>query len=222
MCLLFSKIAGTRLRKAGMILHSDKSKLVALPLIAVLFAGTALAQSGKTAPVVRPLGDAPLAPAPAPAGKVPLVTIAPVPLVTAPRAAQTMVNLDFRVPRGYHINSNTPKSEFLIPTALKMDLPTDIILGKIEYPAGDDLAFPFSPDEKLNVYTGDFKIVVAVHPLLSVTPGKYVMHGVLRYQACDNSACYPPKTVRVEFDVKVVKEPATHHANPAQSPHVHS
>ena len=154
--------------------------------------------------------------------KVPAVVIAPVPLVTAPRAAQTMVNLDFRVPSGYHINSNTPKSEFLIPTALKMDLPTDIILGKIEYPAGDDLAFPFSPEEKLNVYTGDFRIVVAVHPLLSVTPGKYIMHGVLRYQACDNSACYPPKTVRVEFDVKVVKEPATHHANPAQSPHVHS
>jgi cytochrome c biogenesis DsbD-like protein len=216
-----------------MILRSDKSRLAALvPLLALSFAillaallgSTALAQSGKTAPVVTPLADAPSAPTPAPApvGKVPSVVIAPVPLVTAPRAAQTMVNLDFRVPHGYHINSNTPKSEFLIPTALKMDLPTDIILGKINYPAGDDLAFPFSPDEKLNVYTGDFRIVVAVHPLLSVTPGKYVMHGVLRYQACDNSACYPPKTVRVEFDVKVVKEPATHHANPAQSPHVHS
>ena len=216
-----------------MILRSDKSRLAALvPLLALSFAillaallgSTALAQSGKTAPVVTPLADAPSAPTPAPApvGKLPSVVIAPVPLVTAPRAAQTMVNLDFRVPHGYHINSNTPKSEFLIPTALKMDLPTDIILGKINYPAGDDLAFPFSPDEKLNVYTGDFRIVVAVHPLLSVTPGKYVMHGVLRYQACDNSACYPPKTVRVEFDVKVVKEPATHHANPAQSPHVHS
>jgi hypothetical protein len=46
-----------------------------------------------------------------------------------------MVNLNFRIPGGYHINSNTPKSEFLIPTSLKMDLPTDIILGKIEYPA---------------------------------------------------------------------------------------
>jgi hypothetical protein len=211
-----------------MMLRSDKSRLAALvPLLALSFAvvpaGTALAQSGKTAPVVTPLNDAPSVPAPAQtASKVPSVVIAPVALVTAPRAAQTMVNLDFRVPRGYHINSNTPKSEFLIPTALKMDLPTDIILGKIEYPAGDDLAFPFSPEEKLNVYTGDFRIVVAVHPLLSVTPGKYVMHGVLRYQACDNSACYPPKTVRVEFNVKVVKEPATHHANPAQSPHVHS
>jgi hypothetical protein len=154
-------------------------------------------------------------------GKPPAVTVAPVPVVTAPRAAQTMVNLDFRVPRGYHINSNAPKSEFLIPTALKMDLPTDIILGKIAYPAGADLSFPFSPDEKLNVYTGDFTIKVAVHPLRSVTPGKYVMHGVLRYQACDNAACYPPKTVPVSFNVKVIKEKAAPRKNPAQSPHVH-
>jgi len=123
------------------------------------------------------------------AGKAPSVSVAPVPLVTAPRAAQTMVDLNFRVARGFHVNSNTPKSEFLIPTALKMDLPTDIILGKIAYPAGQDLTFPFSPDETLNVYSGDFTITVAVHPLHSVVPGKYVMHGILRYQACDNAAC---------------------------------
>src|SRR5580700_242599 len=155
-------------------------------------------------------------------GKAPSLTVAAVPLVTAQRAAQTMVNLDFRVPPGYHINSNTPKSEFLIPTALKMDLPTDIVLGKIEYPAGEDRSFPFSPDEKLSVYSGDFTIAVAVHPLHSVVPGKYVMHGVLRYQACDNAACYPPKNLPVSFEIKVVKEPPEHHANPAQSPHVHN
>jgi hypothetical protein len=156
------------------------------------------------------------------AGKPPSITMAPVTTVTAPRTARTTVNLNFRVPRGYHINSNSPKSEFLIPTALKMDVPTDIVLGKIDYPAGQDLSFPFSPDEKLNVYTGDFTIGVVVHPLRSVVPGKYVMHGVLRYQACDNAACYPPKTVPVSFDVKVVKEPPEHHKNPAQSPHIHT
>jgi Disulphide bond corrector protein DsbC len=155
-------------------------------------------------------------------GKAPTLTIAAVPLTTAQRAQATMVNLNFRVPPGYHINSNTPKSEFLIPTALKMDLPTDIILGKIEYPAGEDKSFPFSPDEKLSVYSGDFTIAVAVHPLHSVVPGKYNMHGVLRYQACDNAACYPPKSLPVSFDVKVVKEPPEHHANPAQSPHIHN
>jgi hypothetical protein len=181
--------------------RTHNSKLISvLTSVVVLLAGSAVAQ----------------------AGKAPSVSMAPVALVTAPRAAQTMVNLNFRVTSGFHINSNTPKSEFLIPTSLKMDLPTDIILGKIEYPAGQDRAFPFSPDEKLNVYSGDFTISVAVHPLHSVVPGKYVMHGVLRYQACDNAACYPPKNLPVSFEVKVVKEPAAHHANPAQSPHVHN
>jgi len=155
-------------------------------------------------------------------GKAPTLTMASVPLVTAPRASQTMVELNFRIPPGYHVNSNTPKSEFLIPTALKMEVPTDIVLGKIEYPAGEDKTFPFSPDEKLSVYSGDFKIGLGVHPLHSVVAGKYVMHGVLRYQACDNAACYPPKNLPVSFEVKVVKEPPGHHTNPAQSPHIHN
>ena len=156
------------------------------------------------------------------AGKSPNVSMAPVPLVTAPRAAQTVVPLNFRVMPGFHINSNAPKDEFLIPTALKMDLPTDIVLGKIEYPPGSDVSFPFSPDQKLNVYSGDFAINVTVHPLASVVPGKYVMHGVLRYQACDNAQCFPPKTLPVNFDVKVTKQPDTVRHNSPQSPHVHN
>jgi hypothetical protein len=103
-----------------------------------------------------------------------------------------------------------------------MDLPTDIILGKISYPPGADASFPFSPDEKLSVYSGDFTIALAVHPLHAVVPGKYVMHGVLRYQACDNAQCFPPKALPVTFEVKVVKEPPGPRHNPAQSPHIHN
>jgi hypothetical protein len=155
-------------------------------------------------------------------GRVPSVTMAPVPLITAPRTTQTLVTLNFRVGSEFHINSNTPKSEFLIPTTLSIDVPTDIVLGKITYPAGKDLTFPFSPDETLNVYSGDFAITVAVHPLHSVVPGKYTMHGALRFQACDNAQCFPPKTLPVSFEVKVVKEPPAAHSNPAQSPHIHN
>ncbi len=155
-------------------------------------------------------------------GKAPSVTIGPIPTVIAQRTSQTLVPLHFRVAPGFHINSNAPKSEFLIPTQLKMDVPTDIVVGKIQYPEGKDVSFPFSPDEKLNVYSGDFTINVAVHPLHSVVPGKYVMHGSLRYQACDNAQCFPPKTLPVNFDVKVVKEKGTGRANPRQSPHIHN
>ena len=184
-----------------------------------LVAGTALAQSVQSRSADAAQGNSVVTGVP---GKAPSVTMAAVPLITAQRTQQTMVELNFRVPSGYHVNSNTPKSEFLIPTTVRIEVPTDIILGKTQYPAGTDMTFPFSPDEKLSVYSGDFTIAVGVHPLRAVVPGKYAMHGVLRYQACDNSACYPPKTLPISFEVKVVKEPPAHHANPAQSPHVHN
>ncbi len=141
---------------------------------------------------------------------------------SVPRGEPGQVELRFRITRGYHVNSNTPKSEFLIPTTLKLDAPTDIVIGKITYPPGQDLTFPFSPDEKLSVYSGDFDIGVVVRPLHNVVPTKYMIHGQLKYQACDNAQCYPPKQLPVQFEVKVTKgKPASGKRNPAQSPHVH-
>jgi hypothetical protein len=197
-----------------MIVRASKTSVL---WILTLLSAAAFAQSSQEPSVTY----TPVAPA-APPNGAPRVTVAPVSQVTAMRTKDTAVDLDFRVAPGFHINSNAPKSEFLIPTKLSMDVPTDIALGKIDYPAGHDVSFPFSPDEALNVYTGDFTVKLAVHPLHSVVPGKYVMHGFLRYQACDNAQCFPPKNLPVNFEVKVVKEPPGHHANPAQSPHVHN
>jgi len=151
----------------------------------------------------------------------PAVIMAPAPLVTAVQGKPATVPLSFRVARGYHINSNQPNSEFLIPTVLKMDATTDIVISKTTYPEGQDMSFAFAPDEKLNVYTGDFKVDVLVRPLLSVQAGKYVVRGTLKYQACDNQACYPPKQLPVSFDVKIAKAPRAPVHNPAQSPHAH-
>ena len=66
------------------------------------------------------------------------------------------MNLRFRVGSGFHVNSNQPKSEFLIPTVLKLSAPTDIVIGKVSYPAGTEMSFAFAPDDKLSVYTGEF------------------------------------------------------------------
>jgi hypothetical protein len=151
----------------------------------------------------------------------PAVKMAPAPLLTAVQGKSASVPLSFRVANGYHINSNKPKSEYLIPTVLKVEATTDIIIGGTTYPDGQDMSFAFAPDEKLNVYTGDFNVDVLVRPLRSVQPGKYVVRGTLKYQACDNSACYPPKQLPISFDVKIAKAPPPPRANPAQSPHAH-
>lgn len=150
------------------------------------------------------------------------VSVAPVPVVTVTQGKSALVPISFRVSSGYHINSNRPKSEFLIPTVLKIDATTDIAITKTSYPDGKDMSFAFSPDEKLNVYTGDFQVDIRVRPLRDVQKGKYALRGILKYQACDNTACYPPKQLPVTFDVKIAKAPpAPSNRKSPQSPHVH-
>lgn len=151
----------------------------------------------------------------------PVVSMAPASVVSIMQGKPGTVPLSFRVERGYHINSNKPKSEFLIPTSLKIDAATDIVIGRISYPEGKDMSFAFAPDEKLNVYTGDFEVGVLVRPLRSVQSGKYMVRGTLKYQACDNAACYPPKQLPVSFAVRISRAPRTGGRNPAQSPHAH-
>ena len=158
-----------------------------------------------------------------PGPRAPSVSMSPPTLTSIHAGKPGQVQLSFHVAPGFHINSNTPKSEFLIPTVLKLDPPTDIMIGKVTYPKGEELSFPFAPDDKLSVYSGTFDIAVAVHPLHDVVPIKYMIRGTLRYQACDKAACYPPKNLPVQFEIKVAKAvPTTHRRNPAQSPHIHN
>jgi len=152
----------------------------------------------------------------------PSVNLVSAPLPSIPRGQPGNVDLRFHIASGYHVNSNKPSEEFMIPTALHMDATTDIVIGRIYYPDGQNVAFDFAPDQKLSVYSGTFTVGVTVRPLHTVPPGKYAMRGSLKYQACDNRACYPPKQLPVEFEVRVVKAPAAHGRRPAQSPHAHT
>ncbi len=156
-----------------------------------------------------------------PASRQPSVTFNPPEVTSIDRGHMGGVRLQFRIPAGFHINSNQPKQDYLKKTEVKLNPPTDIAIAGVTYPPGVDRSFPFAPDEKLSVYTGDFEVKVLIRPLKTVLPQKYAVHGVLKYQACDNAACYPPKQLPISFEVKVLKGTAPPKKNPPQSPHAH-
>jgi cytochrome c biogenesis DsbD-like protein len=114
-----------------------------------------------------------------------------------PAGKKSVVELRFHVIEGFHVNSHTPKSELLIPTNLKLDPAAGINATAAEYPAGTAYSFSFEPNEKLDVYTGAFTVKVPV----VAQAGSHTLNGVLRYQACDNAACYPPKSLPVQMIV---------------------
>jgi hypothetical protein len=144
------------------------------------------------------------------------------------------LELDFRVKQGMHVNSNTPHSEFLIPTKLSFNPPTDLMISKITYPQGEELGLSFSPKDKLSVYTGDFHISAQVSASHAATTGPYTLHGELKYQACNDKSCFPPKTLPIVAQIQVGKPKkgadgvmqdkptgTKTQRNPAQSPHIH-
>ncbi len=187
---------------------SSRYAILAISLL-LIFAALALTQDN----------DQPLVPSRTQPQRVTLAPVGPV-SVRAGNSAQ--VQLDFRVAPGFHINSNKPNSDLLVPTVIKLNPPTDLAVAKVTYPPGHDLSFAFAPDEKLNVYTGDFSLGAMVRAARSMPPGRYRVQGDLKYQACDDKSCYPPTQVPVAFDVQIGKAASTRtRRDPAQSPHIH-
>jgi len=107
------------------------------------------------------------------------------------------VALHFRIRQGLHINSHTPHDSYLIPTVFSIPEDVGVRLESATYPAGSDFSLPVDPDTRLSVYTGDF----AIQTRIVATPGDHLIEARLRYQACDQNACLPPKTITVPIDV---------------------
>ncbi len=133
----------------------------------------------------------------------PSVLVAPVGDVHLRPGQTAKVELDFRVSPNFHINSSKPNSNLLIPTALTLIAPKPLEIAAIQYPPGEEQSFPFAPNEKLSVYTGDFAIVTVLKIPPHAAASSFHVGGELYYQACDKNACYPPKKVSVDFNVTV-------------------
>ena len=117
--------------------------------------------------------------------------------VSVPAGKASPVALHFRIKENLHINSHKPREQYLIPTVFSIPESSGVRLSDAAYPAGKDFTLPADPDEKLLVYTGEFTIQTKI----VATRGDHLVEAKLRYQACDQNACMPPKTITVPIDV---------------------
>jgi len=117
--------------------------------------------------------------------------------VTVPAGKASPVALHFRIKQNLHINSHKPRAEYLIPTVFSIPDSSGVRLADATYPAGTDFSLPAAPDEKLLVYAGEFVIEAKI----VATTGNHLVEAKLRYQACDQNECLPPKTITVPIDV---------------------
>ena len=128
-------------------------------------------------------------------------TLGPMLPVVAKRGTQIHVKVPVRLLPGYHINSNKPLDEDLIPLRLTWS-PGTLEAGRIDYPPGKMEKYEFS-EKPLSVLTGDVEIGTEFKVPASASVGAQTVMGKLRYQACDNRACYPPRNIDIKLQVDV-------------------
>jgi len=103
---------------------------------------------------------------------------------------------------GYHVNSNAPSDENLIPLKLTWTSTGALEAGAITYPKPSLEKYEFS-EKPLSVYTGNFDLTANFKVAANAPAGPGAAVGKLRYQACSNRACYPPKTVEITVPYQV-------------------
>lgn len=121
----------------------------------------------------------------------------------APKAGTTVrLVAHVRLPQGLHVQSNKPRDPDLIPTEVTLTPPAGVTLVDVVYPKAEDFTIP-GFKQPLAVYPNEFDIVVRVRLGAQVKPGALTVPATLRYQACNDTVCFPPSRATLSWTVTV-------------------
>lgn len=111
-------------------------------------------------------------------------------------------NVVMEIPHGLHVQSNKPLDKFLIATKLDVETPTGIKAGVVSYPRALMRSLKFSKN-KVAVYEGRTSIRFPLTVQQDYAGGAAEIRGKLRFQACNDEACFPPVTREVKMWLNV-------------------
>ena len=105
------------------------------------------------------------------------------------------------LPGGLHANSRYPGSEYAIPTTVTAR-GSGVKVGAVSYPRGKNRKFEFS-ENTINVYEGSTTFKFDVTVPANYTRKTITVNVKVKYQACTNEVCYPPKTKDITLTARV-------------------
>jgi len=127
------------------------------------------------------------------------VSIEPADPLTVKHADSVKQTLKAVILPGYHVNSDKPKDEFLIPLKLTWN-PGPLEAKSVTYPRPEEMDLN---GQQIVVFTGTVPIETRFVASKDAAKGPATMTGKLKYQACNNQMCFPPKTIDVHFPVVI-------------------
>lgn len=122
-------------------------------------------------------------------------------LGAAERGGSTKGSVVLSIPGGLHVNSNRPNSQYSIPTTVRLTSPGVSVTGPT-FPRGANRKFQFS-ENTINVYEGTVRFPFTVRVPANFRGDTLRVRAVVRYQACTDEVCYPPRSKEVTLTARV-------------------
>ncbi|HEV2913379.1 MAG TPA: protein-disulfide reductase DsbD N-terminal domain-containing protein [Pyrinomonadaceae bacterium] len=120
--------------------------------------------------------------------------------IAAGGAAEALVRLT--IADGYHISANPATLSYQIATQIKVEPGAGITASDPVYPPSITKKFSFEP-QPFAVYEREAVIKLPLRAETGAAPGPRSLGAKLRVQACDDQACYPPRTLNTSIPVTV-------------------
>ena len=105
------------------------------------------------------------------------------------------------IPGGLHVNSSRPASEYAIPTTVRLS-GSGIKVSGPTFPRGVNRKFQFS-ENVINVYEGTVRFPFTVNVPAGFKGDTVRVRAVVKYQACTDEVCYPPRSKEVTLTARV-------------------
>jgi DsbC/DsbD-like thiol-disulfide interchange protein len=118
------------------------------------------------------------------------------------RGSATKASVVLAIPSGLHVNSSRPSSEFSIPTTVSVS-GSGVKTGGLTFPRGRNRKFQFS-ENQINVYEGRVTFPFTVTVPANFRGNTIRVNATVRYQACTEEVCYPPKSKTITMTAKVL------------------
>jgi len=104
---------------------------------------------------------------------------------------------------GWHVNSNLPQQEYLVPTLLVVKGTVPLETGDIAWPSAHEIELG---GDRLRVYSGRLQGTIPVTIGSEAPAGAGQISVALRFQACDDTSCLAPDRMVLMLPITVEPE----------------
>lgn len=109
--------------------------------------------------------------------------------------------VNVQINENWHINSNKPSDEFLIPTELRIEPSDEYKVSRIIYPEPTLKRLAFA-EQPLAIFEGDFNIRLE-GKILQTADSLVTVKGSLYYQGCNDQVCLPPTDLPFGLEIPI-------------------